>query len=65
LPLIVALTVTPARGGKAREVVVNLPEQPEAGEILELPDGTRVIVDSVEPSLREGIDADVLATRYS
>ena len=65
VPLIVALTVTPARGGKTREVVVNLREQPEPGEIIELPDGTRVMIDRVGPSSRDGIDAEVSATRYS
>jgi hypothetical protein len=33
-----------------REIIVHLPEQPEPGEIIELPDGTRVTVDRVEPS---------------
>jgi CMP-2-keto-3-deoxyoctulosonic acid synthetase len=29
------------------------------GEILELPDGTQIIVESIEHSLNAGIDADV------
>ncbi|TML66880.1 MAG: hypothetical protein E6G14_14080 [Actinobacteria bacterium] len=65
MPLVVALSVTPARGGQTREIVVNLPQQPEPGEIVELPDGTRIIVDAVRPSSRDGIDAEVSATRYS
>jgi hypothetical protein len=65
MALMVALTVKPAGGGVVREVIVHLPEQPELGELIELPDGTRVTVDRVEPSSRAGIDAEVSATRYS
>jgi hypothetical protein len=65
VPLVVALSITPARGGQTREVIVHLQEQPEPGEILEIPDGTRIIVDAVRPSSRDGIDAEVSATRYS
>jgi hypothetical protein len=63
--LMVALTVHPAKGGKPREILVHLPDMPEPGEILELPDGTRIMVDRVEPSTHAGIDAEVRATRYS
>jgi hypothetical protein len=48
-----------------REAIVHLSEQPEPGEIIKLPDGIRVTVDRVEPSSREGVDAEVTATRYS
>ena len=61
----VALTVKTAKGGAPREIIVHLPEQPEPGELIELPDGTRVTVDLVEPSSRAGIDAEVTATRFS
>jgi hypothetical protein len=65
MPLMVALTVKPAKGGAVREMIVNLPQQPEPGEIIELPDGTRVTVDRVEASSRAGIGAEVIATRFS
>jgi len=66
VPLIVALSVKPAaRGGTTREIIVNLPERPVPGENVELPDGTRITVETVRPSSRDGIDAEVSATRYS
>lgn len=63
--LMVALTVHPAKGGKPRDIVVHLPDVPEPGEIIELPDGTRIMVDRVAPSTQDGIEAEVSATRYA
>jgi len=61
-----ALTVRPAQGdGESRFVLVNLPDQPHRGEIIELPDGQQVTVDAVEASRRADVDLEVLATRYS
>jgi hypothetical protein len=62
---LVSLTVRPAQGGASRKVLVHLPANPEPGELIELPDGTRVVVDEVKPSARAGIDAEVDATRHS
>jgi hypothetical protein len=63
--LMVALTVHPAKGGKPREILVHLPDLPEPGEVIELPDGTRTMVDQVAPSTHAGIDVEVSATRYA
>jgi hypothetical protein len=65
LPLLVALCVQPARGGKTRELIVNLAERPEIGDIIELPDGTRVTIDRVDATSRKGVDAEIHATRYA
>jgi len=62
----VELIIQPAQGdGEARRIIVNLPDRPEPGEIIELPDGHKVTVDEVSPSRRGDLAAEVRATRYS
>ena len=60
MPFVVSLLVE-AGGGETRKIQVNLPARPYPGEILELPDGTQIIAESIEHSLEAGIDAEVRA----
>jgi len=65
-PILVALIIRPAQGnGEERRIIVNLPERPQPGEIIELPDGHKVTVDEVNPITGDELAAEVRATRYS
>jgi hypothetical protein len=47
--------------GEQTAKTVRLPELPAPGELIQLADGTRVIVGNVEPLTGGNVDAEVLA----
>jgi hypothetical protein len=61
VPLLIALVID--ADGDTRKLHVHLPDGPRIGEVIELPDGSRVVVRAVSfTSEGDNVDAVVRAT---